>query len=183
MFSMYSDWETFLQAYTDAPSDIKSLVDSEAIANFVDALASKYEITPSDKRTLIAQVSDFVLSLISKDELAQRIIDENNVPSQNAEELSTDLEQFLINPYRTPEKKVEIPNRTDSEVKSDIPASEAPAAPQNGPSAIESLRTMQGDAERIHGYGAYRRKHPQDADAQKPESQAGTHADLPRYEE
>lgn len=176
---MHSDWETFIKTYTNASPDVKAIIDSEAIVQFADVLTKKYQLSVEYKRILIAQISDLILLLVSNDELASRILKENNVAEESKKALSDDLKHFFNDPKRS------IIRTAQTQEKEPVADHSPPELERNEESRISDtndispLRTMHQDAERIYGYGEYRKKNPLgQSGAQSNGSQV---ADLPRY--
>lgn len=91
---MHSDWSTFITTYANASPDVKRLIDSAVIPDFVGDLIAKYDFPEKSTPILIAQVSDLVLDLTSVTELADRIRNEHRLPGYAAEPLANDLTKF-----------------------------------------------------------------------------------------
>lgn len=182
---MHSDWETFIAAYTNAPLDVQKLIDSDAIPNFIENLIEQYRIEGSKKRILVSQLSDVVLSLITVEDFIERIEKESSISLEIRSELQNAIKIFLSNPY-------EYKNSNASQTVSpqhielgELPkAKEAVQLSSQDVETIPPLRTMQRDAERIHGYGAYRSrmKEKYGTPAPKPADNKNL-ADLPQYED
>ncbi|MEX0918296.1 MAG: hypothetical protein WDZ93_04035 [Candidatus Paceibacterota bacterium] len=212
---MHSDWETFIKAYETAPTEVRTLLDSETIPDYVSALVTKHQLDEEAKPVLIAQLSDIILSLLSVDDFLGRATKEQRLSEVQRDGLAHDIKQFLGSPYRQLETADPaestvvddlegVPLRTtrsgappgqdsgeeaQNEEQGVVPVPEVKAAERSAPAPEEPpadpfaervtpLRTMQSDANRIHGYGAYRRR---EESKDTPETKEKRVVEPPRY--
>lgn len=119
----------------------------------------------------------------------------------NEEQADSAEEEVAVPPV-----DVTPPETQEQELPSELPAQEIPISTSNAAAeqpvpteqkevlpvtnktdvvALERLRTMAQDADRIHGYGAYRRKYPTPEDARTeaaaPKNTQGVLTDAPKY--
>lgn len=203
---MQKDWETFLEAYQNASSDVRELFDSEKIGVFAERLIQEYGIESRNQREMVALISELFLSLQNTDDVINYFIDTYEIPSSEVKTFSGEIKEFLGNPGRvSPEKRAsEEQGKNNGAEKIRLEADQTSPQPENAqeqteqpvetpppkqtptqvgestdadPSNIAPLRTMESDAERIHGYGAYRNKQ----NAEQQNEKRNRLADTPQY--
>lgn len=108
------------------------------------AIFNRHSLPESKYRKYAEIVGDAILGFFSPDTLSTRFVSDLLIEKQIADILQSDLINFL-NP---------LINQNSVAAKS-----------KKQLSAVEPLRTMETDARKIHGYGAYRTANPTETDA------------------
>lgn len=149
-----SDWEKFLQKYNSASIEEKTLIDGEKIPDFIEASIKKYGLSISSQKTLTSLIPDLILKIIGMRVAEEVIRSEFKLENDAVTELSTEIKQFIER-----DKPHLINIAEQGSVIQEPSTQEAPPLEKVSP-----FRTMEGDARKIHGYGAFRGADPVEED-------------------
>jgi hypothetical protein len=177
MSAQYTN-ETRLDRYLKSPEQVQDLYSSPELGSTLSQVAETVGIAdPSTYSSFALLIGDFILGFYPTSELDTKLQTELGITPPISRQIIAGLQAIVlaINSLsgkttpaaQAPEMPLENANT------SEMPVSEAANTPR-----LEPLRTMQSDANRIHGYGAYRRQ----SDQPKP-NQNGTQplVSPPRY--
>lgn len=185
--------EQFFEAYTNAPEELRTLIDSEKIGEHAEKLLTLIDKDATLKPALIILFSNFVLDVIDKEELQKDLL-AIGIEDRETPMIISKIENIKRNPKSTVNdlplpknnettiaQKVSIVHQTATQttpsadtpvevpVTTPTPTATPPAPKTTGtstPAQMEPVRTMEKDMDRIHGYGAYRKLYPDVADTE-----------------
>ena len=80
------------------PAELGSLLDSEAIAEQCDILASKYLLTAEQKDILLEEVALVLLKYTSIGSLADRLAQQARIPQSRAVSLAAEIDREILGP-------------------------------------------------------------------------------------
>jgi hypothetical protein len=148
------------QKFKDAPEKIQALYDSNATAAFLHSVMQGYV---ADTKEGIEIIGDCIIGLYKIADLPRIFQQKLKVSADESQRITSQLIEFLAPVVHREEeegnvKKEEISKLTQTFAKPEGLAT-APVAQYED--VVEPIRTMSGDMNRVHGYGAYR---AQDAD-------------------
>lgn len=90
---MQSNWKTFLEAYNNAPTEIKKIIDGEHVADCVDSLPGINLVSELGRRELIVIIADALLLIIGNRVLEESIRTNKNLrPIYNPQNIRTILD-------------------------------------------------------------------------------------------
>ena len=138
-----SNWETFLEKYNQAKPELQRIIDSGDVPIFSEVLMERYGITRERKNELISLLSDILLEVITLRTGEEILRTDVPITKLTAVELIAEVSDFV--------KKVK-------EEVSQGPRSTPPVSTVT--TSVPPLRTMEMDAKKIHGYGAFRETEP-----------------------
>lgn len=125
-----------IQALETLPPELQAKYSSIAAARFNKTLIKRYTITEAQMDAFLEAKGDFILQLLSKEEL---------VTALQALGLTQDIATNILREIQT---DTAAPDTTTT-----APTVSATNTPDTG---VEPIRTMADDIEKVHGYGAYR---------------------------
>lgn len=186
------------ERYETLPTPIRELFDFDVIERFMAEISVQFNLSTHDQVQIENEIALTLLFFFPSYNISDRLLkaelelEPSQIPlvvSSIQNELFFMVEDVL---EATDERFRE--NQREIETKSVEPATGQASSDTEKQSSssqrqkddlttqLERLRTMQQDADRIHGYGAYRRKY------QTPEGQTGQTgrdplANLPKYED
>jgi len=158
--------------YREASELIRTLYTSDKVSEIVENNHPEH-----DNRETYQIIGDTILGFHKTSELPVLLQKEAGVSADDAMRIFGDLKEFLA-PVIAREKGEVNPNhaelqelqQTFTPVTPAIPAGGVPPVPnQTAPTAsephspVQAMRTMEGDMNRVHGYGAYRAQFPEEA--------------------
>ena len=177
------------ERFEKANETIKYLYASEESGRVLSDLFNATDLSRVLYRDYAILVGDIILGFYQRSDLPKLLTEKLRILPSQAASLSAALEQHLspsvYEPFTlTPPVASSFQEKNVSTEATDRqgPASKAPASQEGveqSLQAIERLRTMQGDAERIHGYGAYRRRN--EPQSNQPQSKTQPLATPPQY--
>lgn len=162
--------QQILERYREMPEEIRDLFDMGIIDRAVTMVSQQYGLTEEQSILLGNQIALTVLLFLPKDDFDGRLVSALNIGPEKATGITTVIESevFLLVDDLLEEANgrfldrdvtsEEIPPVASPEPEAATTPTESSPKPQESTNVIEALRTMQSDANRIHGYGAYRRQ-------------------------
>lgn len=194
--------ETIVQRYETMPPEIRDLFDLGLIERSTKEISETFVLTEEQRIALENQIVMVVLLFLPREGFESRIAETLSIDHSAADTIAGYLqnelfdliddvleatdEQFRTNTQaatnenRVVEKVEPQPVLNEESTKSQPSQQEIPSASEQ----ISPLRTMHGDAERIHGYGAYRSRMKEKYGAPSPKPADNKNlADLPQYKD
>lgn len=168
------------ERYQNASERIQEAYGSSETGAMLMRLEDKYQLSNEVYKSFALTVGDVILGFFQESELPQLLQERVGMSNEQAREIARDLHDFLANLPESEKQTIAKPEEGTKPGMVSSDTNQTPTTPEQEP-AVPPVRTMEGDAERIHGYGAYRpRRNTQTEQAQPAKSQL---ADLPRYED
>jgi len=174
-----------IDTYKTLSPELQELYASEETAILYDQLEGRYGI--KNKIAFIDSIGDTILGFYSVSELPTVLQTEVGLTQEQAQRIVSDLTEFLspvlereqqttsgapksaptpaapANPRAVSETAMPDPAETEMTPSQTVVATEMELPTNNTESDVHEvvpMRTMQGDMNRIHGYGAYRDLQP-----------------------
>lgn len=126
----------------------------------------KVELT-EDKYKIYAEIiGDVILGFNKVADLPQLFQQQLSVSADQSQKITSELIEFLSPVVQREGEDTKVQSVSDETVtETTTENSQTQQSDTDVPSTtiVEPLRTMEGDINRIHGYGAYREKHPEEA--------------------
>ncbi len=186
-----------IDTYRNAPDSIRELYVSDKIGELITNLGVKFASNFSEKIS-IEIIGDTILGFYKIEELPKLFQEKLMIGADQAHRMTADLMDFLAPIVEREQaenniKKAEAHKLADeiATIPKDAPSDTVTEAP-----AVKPMRTMAGDMNRVHGYGAYREANPLSDDNSTDEPVIKAHpqedilsgnlkpiADLPKYHE
>lgn len=146
-----------LTAYENSSEAIQGLFSSFEAAIFNKKLINKYQIAEADSDMFLESTGDAILNLITIESLPAKLASLESLSEEKAVELTNDLLNYIQEGTKgnkvgeSADKSSGTPSLV-SELSSSTPTS--PSKEQKTPATPPSVRTMEQDIGKIHGYGA-----------------------------
>ena len=181
------------ERYALLPDELTDLIEYMTVALVVEQISTTYDLTQIQSTLLENEILMVLLLFLPRESFKERIQDSLQIDASLAATIGDEIEKeifSLVNGILTaankgfvsdtqiepaPLQESEVP--TPTAMKDPEPTAIAPEPDLS--ERISALRTMQGDAERIHGYGAYRRRN--EPQSNQPQSSTQPLAAPPRY--
>lgn len=204
---MIREKEQRIKRYQESSEAIQGLYSSPETGATLRQIFDAHHI-PEDSYKVFAQtVGDVILGLYSKNSLAQLLRQALGTYSVQSEQIAQELQALLIPVPETTVPKTNHVIQSDQtlqdasliepthELSTSIDTDYAKQDRQNAglrqettlpqkedlTTQLERLRTMQNDADRVHGYGAYRSKYEEPDPSGANVNKRDPLADLPKY--
>ena len=176
------------QRASQLPKGLMSLITDGALDVAVFDIVEKYHLTKEQMRLLENEIILTLLRFLSLEDLSSRIQESLKIDTETAENITTELHANLfqeaieiLNEHPPEEgselaKQKELSELQEKLAQAKATAEEAPTAntptPPAKTAAVQPMRTMETDMDRIHGYGAYRAAFPNTDEIQENEEEA-----------
>lgn len=167
--------EIRLQTYRSASEDLRDLYASEGLVKKIDYLIEKFSVLSPYKKVADV-VGDTILGFYKLHEMPQLFVQKLGVSNETAQKMTTELGEF-IGPVLKREEELTESKKTDLQklaesfaeksrianqkktqdvaINTTDAGTKPPYVPLTEAEKVQPMRTMEGDTNRIHGYGAY----------------------------
>jgi len=135
-----------IDLFAASSTEIKNLYSSESSSSFHSRIISRYNI--AEESAYIDVLGDAILGIHPVSDLYTLLTTVVKLSDEMSRDIINDVTDFL-----SPIKNCEVPNPNTTEIG--VPYSAVIAN-----EVIPALRTMAGDVDKVHGYGAYREIYP-----------------------
>lgn len=155
--------EKRIEVYRNSPEEIRELYVSDELTELINTLETKYEL--ADKiRDFVTIVGDTILGFHQTTDLPRLFQKELGMGADDSQHLLGELTDFLApvikkegEAVRAKKEDIDRLAKSFSETK----GGPREIQPDGKPEDVKPLRTMEGDMNRVHGYGAYRAQETQ----------------------
>ncbi len=147
-----------VEAYRNAPEAVRDLYVSDTLVEYIDRLILLFGIT-MPYRAVSEIVGDYILGFYKDSDLSDLCQAKLALSVTDAERMTAELIQFLTPKIQqeaiVSTKKQELAQLAEQFARPRVATPVVDEAVENTTENVTPLRTMQGDMNRIHGYGAY----------------------------
>jgi hypothetical protein len=148
-----------LKAYRNAHEDVRDLYASDKLVEYIDRLILLFEIKLL-YRDVSEIIADHILGFYKDTELPELFQKKLALDAEQSNRMFLEVKKFLslnlkLDTGDTPTKKQELAKLAEQFAQPRVVAPVVMQPSENGTEDVTPLRTMQGDMNRIHGYGAY----------------------------
>jgi hypothetical protein len=148
-----------LLAYRNAPEDVRDVYASDKLIEHIDRLIMLFEIK-MPYRAVSEIVGDYILGFYKESDLPLLCQEKFALDANQSERIALEIQNFLslslnVETKGTLTKKQELAQLAEQFAKPRVATPAVEEAVENTAENVTPLRTMQGDMNRIHGYGAY----------------------------
>lgn len=148
--------EQRMQTYDALPPEMKVLYSSESAAALNRQLMERFSIPAEMTNAFLDATGDVILGFNKISDLPRILQQQVDLSADDAQRLTSQLIEFL-GPVVAREEAEAKAKQNDLKALAEKFANKENAAHQEeSVSAVEPIRTMEGDMNRVHGYGAYR---------------------------
>jgi hypothetical protein len=146
-----------IEAYRNSPENIRELYASDNLSREVDLLHAQFEIA-QPFRSLSEIIGDTILGFYKISDLPRLFQQKLSVSADQSQRMTSKLIDILGPVVQREEKEGNTKKEALSKLTQTFAKPEglgvAPATQYED--VVEPIRTMSGDMNRVHGYGAYR---------------------------
>jgi len=114
---MANNYETFLELYNAASDEVKALIDSELIGEFVTQISTKYNLGPELKTPLISAIAD---SILDTNLTPINTLGETSLDSAQVTNLAEEVDNFIKSALTNEEEGVTIHPLTPNDNRQDV---------------------------------------------------------------